>query len=107
MNFQKLLIKTAKLSPVKQFKHASILTKGGAILAVDYNGNFYHAEANVLKQLWPSKIKGTTMINIRITQTGIGMSRPCKNCWNLMKLMGVAKVIYTGRDGKNVMERVR
>ncbi len=107
MNFQKLLIKTAKLSPVKQFRHASILTKGGAILAVDYNGNFYHAEANVLKQLWPNKIKGTTMINIRITQTGVGMSRPCKNCWNLMKLMGVSKVIYTGRKGEFISERIK
>lgn len=106
MNYTNLLTNIAKKSPVPQFKHASIITKGGAILAADYNGNDFHAEIGAMKKLWPNKIKGTTMINIRITKLGIGISKPCPSCHKVMKAMGVKTVIYTDRNGKFVKERV-
>jgi deoxycytidylate deaminase len=106
MNYIKTLAKIASRSPHLRFKHASILTKGGAIIAADYNGNEFHAEIGALKKLWPNKIKGSVMLNIRITKTGLGLSRPCKNCWSVMKAMGVAKVIYSGRNGQFITERL-
>lgn len=75
-------------------------------MAADYNGNEFHAEIGAMKKLWPNRIKGTTMINLRITKTGLGMSKPCPACHKVMKAMGVKTVYYTNSKGMFIMERV-
>lgn len=43
---------------------------------------------------------------MRRTKTGVGMSKPCVDCLNTMKELGVNKVYYTEDTGDVVGQRV-
>lgn len=92
------LIKTAIKSP-KRHKHATLVIKGGAILAIGYNHDKTHSEIAALNKLWPSKRVGTTIINVRINKRNqLVNSAPCDNCMKYLKKHGVRKVKYTFTD---------
>jgi len=100
------MIREAKKSP-KRFKHCSIVIKGGAILAVGYNTPSNHSEVNALKKLWPSKRKGTVVLNIRIRRDdSLADSRPCEKCYKFMQESGVSKcrVVYNDAFGPTIIE---
>jgi hypothetical protein len=107
MNYIGLIQKIAKKSKFKRAQHASLVLKGGAILAYAHNGNFTHSEVRALKKLWPSKRQGVTVVNLRFTAANsIGCSKPCRNCELYMRKAGVQKVIYTNANGLFVEERL-
>lgn len=91
----KTAFKFAQKSDHQQFKHAAIVLKGGAVLAFGFNHEKVHAEVNALKKLWPNKRKGTHVISLRFTKTGMGNSAPCDKCQKFMKENGIEKVTYT------------
>jgi deoxycytidylate deaminase len=89
-----LLKKIARRSPHHAQRHASVVVKGGAVLAVGYNHSGRHSEVVALSKLWPSKRKGTTMINLRLKKSGVvGDSSPCEKCRAFLLKNGVVKVI--------------
>jgi deoxycytidylate deaminase len=113
--------KLALKSNHRTHKHATLILKGGRLLAAGYNRNTHHSEENAILSL-PSKkarssneypsdiitqVKGTYFINVMLTRMGvIGKSRPCNNCWNVMRNFGVSKVTYY--DGNEwITERVK
>lgn len=87
--------------------HASAVLKGGSILALASNQPIRHAELVALGQLWPNKREGTVVWSIRVSRRGtLTMARPCKKCWEKMKVYGVKKVVYSNWEGKLVTERL-
>lgn len=89
------LIRAAKKSP-KRFKHASLVIKGGAILAIGYNHDKVHSEIAALEKLWPNKRKGVTVINIRINKHDkLVDSSPCERCRDYMRKWKIRRCLVT------------
>lgn len=87
------LIRLAKKSPHPLHKHATIVIRGGAVIAVGYNHDGIHSEIVALSKLWPSKRRGCSIINIRIRRSGtIGISDPCVDCSIYLFKYGIKKV---------------
>ena len=95
------LRKFAELSNHHKNTHATLVVKGGAILAHGYNYGTIHSEVNALNKLWPSKRKGVTLINIMITRRKktIGTSKPCVNCMRYLRENKIRKVIFSTSEG--------
>ena len=91
-----LLKKIAMKSDHKNYKHATIVLRGGAVVAFGANLGKRHSEVVALSKIWPNKRKGCRIVNIRIRRDGsFGMSKPCKNCSKFLKENGVISVTYT------------
>lgn len=88
------LRRIASRSTHPMHKHATIVLKGGAVLATGYNHEGRHSEVVALSKLWPSKRRGTTIINLRIKPSGeIGNSSPCPECLAFLRKNGVRKIL--------------
>lgn len=110
-----------------RWKHGAVLARGSRILAwspnvlrndsrIDYTGATYHAEDGALRALCRltgdtygmGDFKGITAYVARVNNFGeTRLSRPCKNCWNLLVSQGIKEVVYTNELGllsKEVVE---
>lgn len=103
----KHLLAATEKSEHRNHRHATLVLRGGSLVAIGYNRSFQHSEVNALNHLWPNKRAGTTLINLRITRGGLfGMARPCPECREYLKSNKVGKVIYFNGD-EWIMERVK
>lgn len=101
MKFISFAKKLARRSTHEQFRHATIIVKGGAVLSYGYNHRDIHSEIMALNKLWPSKRVGTTLINIRLGKDGsFRNSQPCLLCHKEIKESRVARVYYTDSNGE-------
>src|SRR4051812_35856028 len=102
-----LALKLCQKSNHVQHHHATIITQGGAIVAMGYNHGETHSETNALKKLWPSHRKGVKVYNFRFTKSGKwSMSKPCPNCEKFLRDNGVKVVYYTDNTGELVKMRM-
>lgn len=100
--------KIAARSPHPKYKHATLVFKGGSLIAVGYNHDGLHSEQVALGKLWPSKRRGVTLVNVRLSKddsSAYSLSRPCKKCQQYLKENQIGKVYFTGRDGLLKMEK--
>ena len=90
------LVSTANKSPHPKNKHSTLVFRGGSLVGTGYNHDGIHSEINALKDLWPSKRKGTIVVNLMIqTRSGnFGVSRPCMRCLSYLISNKVKKVIW-------------
>jgi hypothetical protein len=90
------LISVAKKSPHPKNKHSTLVFRGGSLLNTGYNHDGIHSEVNALDDLWPSKRKGVTVVNLMIqTRSGnFGVSRPCQSCMIYLIKNGIKKIIW-------------
>jgi deoxycytidylate deaminase len=96
-------------------KHGCILVKGGKILNTACNQSSYshfanrflkrpwygtrHAEVNVVLGLSREITSGATIYLVRIGKGGaLRDSCPCSMCADLLKFVGVRRVVYSGTD---------
>lgn len=102
------LVKAAYTSDHEQFRHATLVIRGGAVISIGANLGHRHSERVALGKLWPSKRRGCSIINIRVRRDGsFGNSKPCEKCSIFLKENGVKKVSYTTANGKEfVSERI-
>ena len=99
MTYKNKLIKTALRSP-ERMMHATILTRGGSIVAVGYNHDDIHSEVSAINKLWPNKRAGCKFINIRIRRDGsLGLSAPCTRCMRELREAGIRSGRYTDSEG--------
>ena len=91
------------------YKHVAILFQGRKILAIGQNrvstrhGPHHitiHAEADAIRQLGDvSKLRGATLVVIRIAPTGLRNSAPCPACSRLIqkcqRVYGLRGVIHS------------
>ena len=101
-----------------RLKHGAILIKGGNVVNVAFNkpnfssfGNRFrnnytcgdattHAEIGAILGLARSATVGATVFVVRVNKLGeYRMSKPCPMCEEVLKFVGVKKVVYTtGED---------
>jgi deoxycytidylate deaminase len=101
-----------------RLKHGAILIKGGNVVNVAFNkpdftsfGNRFrnnytcggattHAEIGAILGLARSSTEGATVFVVRVNKLGeYRMSKPCPMCEEVLKFVGVKKVVYTtGED---------
>lgn len=94
-----LLTKLTKKSD-HQCRHATIVFRGGSVVAHGYNHHWRHSEVVALSKLWPSERVGTTVINLRILKSGrFGNSRPCSSCLAFLLEAKVKKVYFSTEAG--------
>jgi tRNA(Arg) A34 adenosine deaminase TadA len=110
--FLELAARNAALSNC-QFKHGSLIVRGGAVLssspnrhrnppAIDYLGSSVHAEVAALRR---ANAAGATLYVVRLAPSGLALSRPCPRCWTAIERSGVKSVVYSTGSGYEV-ERV-
>lgn len=101
-----LIQKIAKKSTHKNYKHVSIILRGGAVLSVGYNHDKIHAERMALAKVWPNKVAGTHLISVRVTKNGMGNALPCNSCMAVIRIQGVKKITFSNSEGKLEVMRV-
>lgn len=109
----RMAAKVAKQSTFKRHRLGAVVVKGHRILSTGYNEVRYskltgkhtlHAEASAIIKLLKSghqnDLVGSTMYVTRFTRGGrIGMAKPCDNCSDLLRSVGISNVIYTDDTG--------
>jgi hypothetical protein len=105
MNYLNRLVKQASKSE-HRFKHATLLCRGGSIVACACNRPGVHSEIAALNKVKRGKRKGLTFINIRIRKDGkLGISYPCKACESRFKDEGITRGF--AYSGYNRIEEIR
>ena len=114
----KVLKKLAHNSIVR-YKHAAGLMSGNIMYSAAINkfsrqvktkeNDVYyktiHAELNVFEKLSKKKIKGMDILVIRINNNfALRNSRPCNQCIEKLRKIGIRKVFYSTDDGTIVSE---
>lgn len=101
-NYLKVARKIALRSPHPLFRHATLVFRGGALVAVGYNHDGLHAETVALEKLWPSKRQGCSILNIRLAKDGerLAQSKPCPKCAEYLRANGIRKVFFTDAAGE-------
>jgi deoxycytidylate deaminase len=113
------LAQKASTKSKEKFRLGAAITKGKRVLAVGHNdrrshpmgsGIFksVHAECAVICQCLQKRIDmtGATLWVYRTKTDGPGMARPCPDCMELIKSVGITDVRYTDRGGSVTHERI-
>lgn len=67
-----------------------------------------HAEQAALLNLDWNKLKGCSILVMRVSKTGkLGICRPCEMCQKIIEHVGIKNVYYTNKDGEIVLEKTR
>ena len=120
--FQKLIDKAYELRPMVNHGrniHFTFLVRNSRIITVGWNNPnkthpfpakvgyeypYIHSEYACLKiasVMTRANFSRCFLVNIRIDKTGkINLSKPCKNCRNLICFFGVTKVYYSNSLGE-------
>jgi len=61
-----------------------------------------HAEIAAMRQLPKWKLKGLSLLVVRIIDNGLGAAKPCVKCEEVIKKCGIIRCYYTNDEGKVV-----
>ena len=102
-NYIALAHKIAARSTHPHHHMAAVVIKGGSILSTAHNTSRWGGccERRALRP----HLDLEDAIIIVVRRNG-GMSKPCKHCQQAILLAGIKKVVYVGRDGEIVVDRV-
>lgn len=115
MSFR-IAAREAMKSSFKQHRLGAVIVKGSRVLSTGFNKHGYnsynhtptmHAEASavlkLLKQRRLADLVGSEIYVTRYTKGGrVGLARPCPDCTNLLKSVGIRRVHYTVDGGGTV-----
>lgn len=108
----RMAAKAAEQSGHDTFRHGAVLVKGGSILNIAANSDNHtafgqrfrdqpgratqHAETACILGLDKSTTQGAVIYTARVNKLGEWkMSKPCSMCHEVMKFVGIKKVVYT------------
>jgi len=96
------------------YRIGAVVFKGAKIFGVGHNafrsngihpkyqvwkGSLHAEQAAVLGLDW-AKLKGTSMLVVRVTKTGkLAMAKPCQVCMSLINYLGIKNLYYSDRNG--------
>ena len=112
MRALRMAAKAAEQSGHDTFRHGAVLVKGGSILNIAANSDnhtsfgqrfrtapgraTHHAETACVLGIDRETTQGSTIYTARVNRQGEWkMSKPCSMCHEVMKYVGVRKVVYT------------
>ncbi len=115
--YLRLAAKAAEQSGHDTFRHGAVLIRGGSVLNIASNSDnhtsfgqrfrtaagraTHHAETACILGLDRSITSGGTMYVARINKAGEWkMSKPCSMCHEVMKFVGIKRVVYTIGDNE-------
>ena len=114
----KIACREARKSKHAKHKVGAVIVKGDRVLSCGFNSLRFssiinqptlHAEAHailkLLKEHRLNDLAGSSLYVTRFTKGGnTGLSKPCKNCMELIKSVGVRKVYYSTKESTEVMD---
>jgi len=78
---------------------------GRIIIADDDNDKYIkktvHSEVDALSKVNIRRLDGAVIINYSRTNVASNLSKPCDNCWAILKKLGFKKVFYSVRSDIN------
>ena len=85
-----------------RFKHVAIVKRGRKILAVGWNTGWNHAERDAIGSVKnPELLKGATLYSYRVSKREkLQNAKPCRECSELIRSVGIERVIYSDENGK-------
>lgn len=112
----RIATKEAKRSAFSRAKVGAVVCRGGRIISSGYNyigncnyirGRSYpesvHAEASAVAKLLRARrfgdLVGSTVYVSRFSSIGTRLAKPCRECEDLLRAVGVKRVIYTTNNG--------
>lgn len=107
------LLKDKAKRSVVQYKLAACIIKNNKIIGKPRTNALHHAEVNVINDikinnLLNKKQKNYDILVIRLDKHGsTGNARPCLNCLELMKKIGIHKIYYSIENDKIISENVK
>lgn len=113
----KIAAKIAEQSDHDTYRHGAVLIKGGSVINLAANNDnhtsfgqrfrsspgraTHHAETACVLGIERSTTMGATMYVARVNKSGEWkMSKPCSMCHEVMKFVGIKKVVYTVGENK-------
>jgi len=81
---------------------AAVVVKGGSIISAEVNRLQKHAERRALRP--HADLEGASVYVAR--SNGL-ISRPCKECMDVIIASGISKIVYVNKDGNLVKEYIR
>lgn len=107
LRYYKIALKLCEDSDHTKHKMAAVLVKGGAVVSKATNRQLWgaHAEKRALharrtRRAWAN---GGTLYVARL---GGRMSRPCEACLNVLRKLGIDKVVFANWDGHLIVEKI-
>jgi diaminohydroxyphosphoribosylaminopyrimidine deaminase/5-amino-6-(5-phosphoribosylamino)uracil reductase len=85
----------------------AVVVQGGRIMGLGANlsSGQKHAEFRALSQNWKSELKGGTLYVARATRCQRhGLSRPCFKCQELIRKIGISRVVFTTDSLENPID---
>jgi tRNA(Arg) A34 adenosine deaminase TadA len=74
------------------YPHVALIFRGRKLLTIGQNRvcrrgpyNMVHAEADAIRRVAPSALRGATLVVIRLGPRGLLNSRPCPTCQHLLE----------------------
>lgn len=92
-------------------KLGAVIVKKGKILSVGFNKphkthprsntlfKTIHAEFDAILQCDERDLKGATIYVLRNAKSGLHMAKPCSCCMELIRRVGIKRIIYTVKGG--------
>ena len=114
--FVELGKKIAESSDFGEYRHGAVLVKGGSVISTSANKNSYaswgnrfrkrdcghathHAELGCILGVDRAVTRGSTVYVARVGKLGnMKISKPCEMCEEVLRHVGVKKVVYTIND---------
>ena len=109
----RLTQKEALKSVFPRHRVGAVIVKGNRVVSTGYNKHGYskitryntlHAEemavVRLLRHADFSALNGSTIYVTRFTPGGnVGLAKPCNRCSELLRSVGVSRVVYSGDNG--------
>ncbi len=113
MKAQRYLEVAKEASRNSTYRHrlGAVIVKKNRILSVGFNkpekthprsGNLFrttHAELDAILRCPEESLKGSTIFVVREAASGLAMAKPCQFCLELIKAVGIKRVVYSTDDG--------
>lgn len=111
--FMSLAKRSAYNSDSSDYRHGSVLVKGGRVIKVSFNKNCYcsfgarfrstregvatqHAEIGAILRIERTVTTGSTLYVCRVDKRGdFQRSKPCYMCYTAMKHVGIKRIVWT------------
>lgn len=92
------------------YQHCAMVVRNGKVLSAKTNRYrnatiartveevktlSYHAEYRAIRAAGIENCRGATIVVARVNATGPALSKPCKHCAELIRTVGIKRIIYT------------
>lgn len=105
------LAKEASQNSTYHHKLGAVIVKKNRVVSIGYNKphkthprsntrfKTVHAEFDAILASNKEDLKGATIYVLRVAKSGLNLAKPFPCCMDLIKMVGIKKIIYSTREG--------